>query len=58
MMEGKTITKEAVENSMVVRHKHVRRKLQENQTPQPGFTGTGMDVTSKFCRVNRGEKAP
>jgi len=57
-MEGKTITKEAVENSMVVRHKHVRRKLQENQTPQPGFTGTGMDVTSKFCRVNRGEKAP
>jgi len=57
-MEGKTITKEAVENSMVGRYKHVRRKLQENQTPQPGFMGTGTDVTSKFCRLNRGEKAP
>ena len=52
------LTKEVVENSMVVQYQHVRRKLQENQTPQPGFTGTGTGVTSKFYRVNKVEKAP
>jgi len=52
------LTKEVVENSMVVQYQHVKRKLQENQTPQPGFTGTSTDVRSKFCRVNKGEKAP